>query len=749
MTPHTASGTASRSVGATTPSGTLSATWHATWSGSTSRSGETPSTSATRERTNPSASATVTHSGSADGTASVSRTGPARTRSLTMIVTATHETASLSMTVTSSYSCSARQSIVFLAGSQVQSLVVVGYSNVTSGDGAGAIALASEEQRVAAVVPYDVMRSGVLVAVLTFRPRLALRGSIVVDSGEFSVEVVNVSQPPASRHLQIALRLDGRDSVNLINVRALSGVAVSLTLSLGTIPACQLLVPSVFEEVIRVVVQPPIARQPVSVTATAVAGGVVSSAMANPTPAIQQGYFLSFVDMAACAFSDVEQLEPSTSPFGMSVGRTVGQYYRGAVGAFLLCMCACVAMSTAAVFVLAKGKGTSLLAAAAWVHFPSVLIVPFAMLLGGAVTSSVSLLRLSLSGGDVVLALAGLGASCGFVALVCMAISRSWWFVCVSEERELPEDGRVPALLQHLFRFTEPVTGWVDESPGMFKRRYLLFFNDNRSSWYCGVELAVAVAVSAVQGVRVNSTMYCLAAATVLLTVHGLVLMLCIAARPCAARSDNVFLLVSKAITVSCAAVTVASILRYDNSLLGVVTALGTCGSFIEDVHTAVTVIAFVCKVLLDWKSRVCSAAIRSRAGPVQLADLIGGASSAEDDGAAVLPGSMTVSSHEGWRRQLRFGDGSEEDGRFEEFDRQVGLRQLSLSSPPLSSASAGTRRSTRNGETSRDGIEAELALRRLLGHMVSASRPDMSRGECLVHLVSAACCSTQRMKGK
>ena len=551
-----------------------------------SSSASTPKVSSTTTLTRTS-SAPVTPSQNESG--SLTAGEASRTQSITIsrsgISRSPTPPATVSASRTRSFSCSSRDSTVYLAGSQLDSKTMF-LANTTTA--------ISEFAQVA----YWVMRQFSVVLVLRYKHSLTVRGLVRVDSSICAVSVLSVEQPPAAPWLTITLLLDAQPNINLINVRAETLLHITLNFSVAPYPACHLLVPSTVQEETKLTVMPPITRQPPSVSATGLISGAVSCLLANPTPALQQAILLSFIDAAACAYSDVEPLESSSSPFGLAIESStrsaVGQYYRGTVVAFLACMAIALSLGAIGVFAVARIRRETILASAAKLHFPSILIVPFSMLVQGAALSSVSLLRLSLSLGDVVLASVGIALCWCFIAFTFVSCSSSGWFDCAQEAREMGISPRLP--LEILFKYTLPRTGWLDTSaPGrLFKRRYLLFFNDNVCSWYCSLELAAAAVNGGLQGVRVNDYNYCLSTVASLFALQIGMLALCALIRPCAALSDNIFLLAVKTVNVCCAGVAAASVVRQDDSLLGAVNVIGTGGSILEDAHTALTVLVTV-----------------------------------------------------------------------------------------------------------------------------------------------------------
>ena len=414
--------------------------------------------------------------------------------------------------------------------------------------------------------------------------------------------------------------LDLRDSLSLMNVRSQTSLIATFGINIGRFPSCQLLEPAVIDVQVRVDVPPPIQRQALPISCMGAITGVTASSLGNPSSAVHQAVFMSFVDIAACAFSDVEALDFSSSMFGMTLGSEVGQHYRGTVVSFLVCMASIGAVSLIFMQTYSDFKGLSRQAIAARVHFPSLLVVPYSVLIEGVALSCVSLLRLSLNALDVVLAavtILGCTAFVGFTFAVC---SRRWGFSCLQEERETTSEGEHLAKpIRVFFSFTEPRIRWIDASDDMHKRRYLLFFNDFKWQWYCAAELLVALANGLLQGIRINDPAVCYKTAAALVALHGSMLLVCVVTRPCSAQSDSFFLYTAKTLATCCAAVTLVSALREDDSLLATVEAMGTWGSILENIHIAVTIIAAIAKALVGWGLRKPHADQGEKDGEVEL----------------------------------------------------------------------------------------------------------------------------------
>ena len=493
--------------------------------------------------------------------------------------------------LTVSDSCSSRDSIVFLFGTQLESKKLFLENNSTDD------LLLSDQ------LPYTVIATRRLLAVLTFNPRFVLRAPLSIHSDVFTVQVLNVTQAPVSPALRIVLLFDARPNLNLMNVRTETILTVQVALSIGTFPACQLLNPSTIGEQIQVIVTPPLEPLAQTVTCSGTVGGVTSSSLGNPTPALNQAMFLSLVDIAACAFSDVEPLDLYQSMFGMEFGSDVGKQYRGAVTSFIICMVAALVALVIGTRIYTNYHDTTYLETAALVHSPSLLVIPFSILVEGVALSCVSLLRLSLGLTDVMLGVIGLLSCSAFVVFVYAVCSPRWGFCCVLVERELHHQNHVPKAIEVLFKFTEPQMRWVDASDDKHKRRYLLFFNDFKWRWYCAVELAAAFINGLLQGIRINDPAVCVKTAASLVALHTVMLVICALYRPCSALSDTFFLLAAKTFLVCSAAVTLASTLREDDSLLRTVLSISTWGSIVEDIHVIVMILSLIGKAYIGWGS--------------------------------------------------------------------------------------------------------------------------------------------------
>ena len=558
-------------------------------------------------------------------------------------------------------------------------------------------------------VLYDVIKSTRVFVLLDFKPRLTVRSDVSVDSSIFSVEVLNLTQPPRFSHLRILLRLDARPNLNRLNVRDDTVVSVALNFSVGTFPTCQILDPSSVAETVTLTVTAPIQRQPSLISSTGVVSSVASSALSNPTPAVQQAIFMSFIDVATCAFSDVEPLESSSSPSGFGFGDELGHYYRGTSAAFLVCLCVIAGLGAAGIAVFAALTGVSRREAAARLHYPSVLIVPFALLVEGAGLSIVSLLRLSLDVSDMLLAAFTAFVCCSFVLLGYLICSSRWWFRCVSEVREHPE-GTVPFVFELLFKFTEPSTGWRDDAgvPLLYKKRYLLVFNETRSVWYCPLELGLALINGLIQGVRINDKSVCMTTAGALLFIHAIMFVVGAVFRPFGAMIGNVFLVLAKLVTVCCAAVTIASLLQEDereqSALIGVVSMLATVGSVLVDAQTGIMIVAGIAKALLHWRSL-----------PIDSPQL----SLICDNGGNEEMGNMPLS-------VLIAMEGKDDDLQC------VMAGELVLSPPPFSPT------------PKMSPEEIALAMRGILQHLLHAAYPQTPINGRLLHLVEAACAQSR-----
>ena len=187
-------------------------------------------------------------------------------------------------------------------------------------------------------LPYELATNIRLVAVLTFKQKLVLRAPVAINSSVVSVNVIKVTQPPQDLQLRVVLTLDVRQNLNLLNVRAQTNLIVQLGFPVGKFPSCQLLKPSTLVEQIQISILPPISPTSLAVSCLGAVGAVTAASMGNPSTAVHQAVFLSFADIAACAFSDVESLDFSSGMFGMTIGSELGQHYRGTVISFLICM---------------------------------------------------------------------------------------------------------------------------------------------------------------------------------------------------------------------------------------------------------------------------------------------------------------------------------------------------------------------------------------------------------------------------
>jgi hypothetical protein len=360
-----------------------------------------------------------------------------------------------------------------------------------------------------------------------------------------------------------------------------------------------------------------------AVATTSAVSGAVSSAIGSPTVALQQGVLMSFSDLAACRYSDVEPLEASANPIGGTKGPELGGYYRGAVTAFCICLL-CVPLGLGSFVALIyfimlrktkkqKGPGQNgdeicadAVAATSQVlfrkacgklHFPSVLFAPFCVLAQGALQSAVSLLRLRLSSMDVFTALVTVFSCVFALAVTFLATSRTHWFKCSLGPRR--KEGYLPFETnrhwQRMMSFVEGEVEWVEDTGGKnFKKRFMVFFDSFKDQWYAVVDLGLMLFQAVLVGVRSNNISSCRAQSVALLVGHVAVLLITAVQRPCLKPADNVFLMMNRLITTACAAATVHSVVLLSEESFGLVDQLSAAGSLISSVQTVLMILLFV-----------------------------------------------------------------------------------------------------------------------------------------------------------
>ena len=295
---------------------------------------------------------------------------------------------------------------------------------------------------------------------------------------------------------------------------------------------------------------PPRSAVQIGTTAAFQSSIIASSVMGHPLTAMTTTGMTSIMALDACVFSDVDPLDPSVSPVGTAILPTVGQYYRGAavVGIGLYCLMYASALILALVVMplmsqyLPLQPQTGLCKRLALLRFPSIGMVVVGMFHQGLVSVGISLIRLSNSGGDVLLGAISLLASCMVVAYSAYATTRG--FQC--RMRRVNETPRAPRVMRKLLTVAQWTHHWEDWSSTSFKRRHLLLIDDLSRPWWTAVELAAGVAQGAVLGLRENSLSACKSQQWVLLALCSLMFGAACFFRPCGAALSNAFLVMSK-----------------------------------------------------------------------------------------------------------------------------------------------------------------------------------------------------------
>jgi hypothetical protein len=378
------------------------------------------------------------------------------------------------------------------------------------------------------------------------------------------------------------------------------------------------------------------------VQTTSVVTGTVATTLGNPTTALQQATILSFLELAGCQYSDEEPLKGLSSPLGLAIGDRVGSHYRGAVVVFCICIACLPVILLALVFLISiamaamqekRRKGLLLeppeadgaevdsplqklpivpgvdqrqevlsprLRAAALLHFPSILLVPFLLLAEGAMLSAVSLLRLHQTTEDVLLALTTVLSGTAVMCIAYAATSRRRWFACTlgPRRREHYMQWESHPRWRAILSVIEGSQEWINTSAGQrthFKKRFILFFETNRVEWYMLAELSLYLFQSVVIGIRSNELLACRVQAAVLLAAHVAAFGVTIAVIPCLIPLDNIFLVLQRIVTVVCAGITLYSIVSIDGSGYKMVETATSVGSL---AASAQTVLILVIKAL-------------------------------------------------------------------------------------------------------------------------------------------------------
>jgi hypothetical protein len=228
-------------------------------------------------------------------------------------------------------------------------------------------------------------------------------------------------------------------------------------------------------------------------------------------------------------------------------------------------------------------------------HFPSLLLVPYMLLVEGAMLSAVSLLRLHLSPADVLLAVLALLTAFGALAAA-FAVTRRW-FSCVigprRRERLMPWETRSGVWSKALW-LLEGSREWCNTPPGQqihFKKRFIFFFETNSVPWYVLAELGLYLFQSMVIGIRSNSNTACRVQASVLLVAHVVACAAAIVLLPCFAPIDNIFLVTQRVLGVVVAAITLYSIVTLNASGFEAVEVASAVGNLLSSGQSVLLVL--------------------------------------------------------------------------------------------------------------------------------------------------------------
>jgi Leucine-rich repeat (LRR) protein len=298
------------------------------------------------------------------------------------------------------------------------------------------------------------------------------------------------------------------------------------------------------------------------------AAAATSAVTGNPLSVMAATGMVSISELAVCVFSDVDPLDPSTSPLSTAaVGSESGQYYRGAVVVALSVyggMTAVALCGAAALWWRQRGDGEGLLPHLATMHFPSVMLVAVGVFGEGLASCAVALIRLGHSAGDVALATASL---CVCAVLFGVAYRYTTSGLQVRMERAQPEP--VPRWARRLVRYSTWGHHWKDTSSGneQFKRRFMMFIDGLRLPWWTAVELSSSLIQGAILGVRMNSLSVCRSQQWALLAHCSAMLAAAALVRPFGAAIDNAFLVLSKLGSFITALLVLLGTLREDESL--------------------------------------------------------------------------------------------------------------------------------------------------------------------------------------
>ena len=281
---------------------------------------------------------------------------------------------------------------------------------------------------------------------------------------------------------------------------------------------------------------------------------VVAAVLGNPVTAMTATGLVSLLSLEECMFSDVDPLDTSVSPVtSAAVGPELGQYYRGAVVVALSLYCGMGLLALCGAFVLRfrtgrKGSSTASLFSSLAPHlaklrFPSVGMVVVGLFGQGMATCGVSLIRLDITFGDVVLGIVSLIVCIGLVGFAGWATTSGLQARLV----KMPRSG--PTQLGWTRRFLACSTwqrDWEDINSLQYKERYMMLIDDLSRPWWTAVEMSSSVIQGSILGIRKNSLAVCRGQLWSLSFHCLLVFAAAVYFRPCGAILSNVFLVLSK-----------------------------------------------------------------------------------------------------------------------------------------------------------------------------------------------------------
>ena len=325
-----------------------------------------------------------------------------------------------------------------------------------------------------------------------------------------------------------------------------------------------------------------------------------SSMLGNPIAAMSTTSMISILSLDECIFSDVDPLDPSVSPSGEAVLPEMGQYYRGGaiVGITLYAGISTLALLTAFALTMLNDTEDSrarvilsdrLKLRLALLRFPSLGMVVVGLFNQGLATMSVSLLRLSVNGWDVMLAAACLAVSTWFVVGAALATAGRGFPCKLRRVKERPE---YPKPLRRFMELAVWDLHWVDKSSSFFKQRYFLLIDDLSLPWWTAVELGSGLLQGIVLGIRANSLSVCRGQQWCLFVICGLLFFASAYFRPCGAVFSNMFLVSSKFAAFLVAILILIHSMTTNDSLATAALAVTSLSTLVSSIQTCVQVFA-------------------------------------------------------------------------------------------------------------------------------------------------------------